>query len=186
VHDQILKAAEKLNAIVIVLGFKSFKGVMKLLEESTCPVITIKGKEHHNGCKNIVLPLDLTEATREKVSKAIEFAKFFGSTIHIISVLLHKEKSQEKKLITYSRQVQRFIKDKRVPCTMKTLEGEDIAKLVIDYAHEVKADLLMIMSQREFNLKNLFVGTTAQRIVELSEVPVLSIRPMRRKSVARY
>src|ERR1035437_5683622 len=186
VHDQILKTAEKINAIVIILGFKSLKGIMKLLERSACPVITIKGKEHHNGCKNIVLPWDLTEATREKVSKAIEFAKFFNSTIHIISVRLHKEKSHEKKMTAYAHQVQKFIKEKKVPCTIKSLEGEDIVKLVIDYAHEIKADLLMIMSQREFNLKNLFVGTTAQRIVNLSEVPVLSIRPMRSKSVARY
>lgn len=186
IHNQIIKAAEKINAIVIIIGFKSLKGVMKLLERSACPVITIKGKDHHNGCKNIVLPLDLTDATREKVSKAIEFAKFFNSTIHIISVRLHKDKRHENKMTAYAHQVQKFIKEKKVPCTIKTLEGADIAKLIIDYAHEIKADLLMIMSQREFNLKNLFTGTTAQRIVNLSEVPVLSIRPMRRKSVARY
>lgn len=186
VHEQILKAAEKINAIVIIMGFNSLKGIMKILERSACPVITIKGKDHHNGCRHIVLPLDLTEATREKVSKAIEFAKFFNSTIHIVSVRLHKEKRHEKKMTAYAHQVQKFIKEKGVPCTSKTLEGEDIAKLVIDYAHDIKADLLMIMSQREFNLKNLFVGTTAQKIVNLSEVPVLSIRPMRRKSVARY
>lgn len=185
-HEQIIKVAEEINAIVIIMGFNSLKGIMKILVRSACPVITIKGKDHHNGCKHIVLPLDLTEATREKVSKAIEFAKFFNSTIHVISVRLHKDKRHAKKMLSYANQVQKFIKEKGVACTTKTLEGENIAKLVIDYAHDIKADLLMIMSQREFNLKNIFVGTTAQRIVELSEVPVLTIRPMRRKSVARF
>ena len=185
-HEQIIKVAEKINAIVIIMGYNSSKGMMKIIERSACPVITIKGKDHHNGCKHIVLPLDLTEATREKVSKAIEFAKFFNSTIHIISVRLHKEKRHEKKMIAYANQVQKFIKEKGVPCFSKTLEGKDIAQLVLDYAHEIKADLLMIMSQKEFNLKNIFSGTTAQRIVERSEVPVLTIRPMRRKSVARF
>jgi nucleotide-binding universal stress UspA family protein len=185
-HEQIIKVAEKINAIVIIMGFNSSKGMIKIIERSACPVITIKGKDHHNGCKHIVLPLDMTDATREKVSKAVEFAKFFNSTIYVISVRLHKEKRHEKKMIAYAHQVQKFIKEKGVPCFSKTLEGEDIAKLVLDYAHEIKADLLMIMSQKEFNLKNIFVGTTAQRIVELAEVPVLSIRPMRRKSVARF
>ncbi|MEK6616528.1 MAG: universal stress protein, partial [Bacteroidota bacterium] len=142
IHEQIIKTAEKINAIVIVLGFKSLKGVMKLLERSACPVITIKGKDHHNGCKNIVLPLDMTEATREKVSKAIEFAKFFNSTIHIISVRLHTHKRHEKKMIAYSHQVQKFIKEKGIPCTIITKEGKDIAQLILDYAHEIKADLI--------------------------------------------
>ena len=74
-----------------------------------------------------------------------------------------------------------FIKGKRVSCTIKTLAGENIAQLIIDYANEVEADLIMIMSQQELNFKELFfIGTTAQKIVNLSDIPVLSIRPMRR------
>ena len=192
-YKQIIKTAEKIDAILIIMGFEYSKRIrnigynaFKLLRESKCPVITIKGKEHHNGCNNIVLPLDLTQETREKISKAVEFAKFFNSTIRVISVRSPKEIRKENKLIAYSHQVQKFIKEKGVQCTIKTLEGTDIAKLVLDYAHHEKADLIMIMSQREVNFKELFVGTTAQKIVNLSDVPVLSIRPMRRKSVARY
>ena len=33
-----------------------------------CPVITIKGKDHIEGCDNIILPLDLEKETKEKVS----------------------------------------------------------------------------------------------------------------------
>ena len=32
--------------------------------------ITIKGKEHRDGCKNIILPLDLEKQTKEKVVTA--------------------------------------------------------------------------------------------------------------------
>jgi nucleotide-binding universal stress UspA family protein len=182
VYKEILKAAEQLSAIAIVTGYSSSSVVMKLLKRSPCPLITIKGKDHHNGCKNIVLPLDLSKETREKVTKAIEFAKFFNSTIRVISVRLIADRKHENKLIAYSHQVQKFIKNKSVPCTIKTLEGNDIAKLVIDYANEEMADLIMIMSQQELSLKELFVGTTAQKIVALSDIPVLSIRPMKRKA----
>lgn len=64
--DQIVRVAEKTNAVAIILGFNSSKGIMELLEKTSCPVITIRGKSHHDGCRNIVLPLDLTLATREK------------------------------------------------------------------------------------------------------------------------
>lgn len=183
-YSQAIKVAEQINAIAIILGFKTSKGVGKLIKNSPCPVITIKGTNHRNGCENIVLPLDLTKETREKVTKAIEFAKFFKSTIRVISVRLIKERRHENKLIAYSHQVQKFIKSKGVPCTIKTLEGTDIAQMVIDYANEVQADLIMIMSQQELTLKDLFVGTTAQKIVNLSEIPVLSIRPVKKKVTA--
>jgi nucleotide-binding universal stress UspA family protein len=192
-YKEIIRVAEEINAIVIIMGFEYSKRIMnigknvfQLLRESKCPVITIKGKSHHNGCNNIVVPLDLTLETREKVSKAVEFAKFFNSTVHIISVRLHKDKRHEKKLISYAQQAQKFIKEKGIPCTVKTMEGKDIAELVLDYSREIKADLIMLMSQREVNIKELFSGTTAQKIVNHSDIPVLSIRPMRRKSVARF
>ena len=193
IYKEIVRVAQKINALVIIMGIESSIKIanignneFRLLRESKCPVITIKGKSHHNGCKSIVLPLDLTHSSREKVSKAIEFAKFFNSTIHLISVRLKKDKSHEKKLISYSQQTQKFIREKGVPCTAKTLEGNDIAKLVLSYSHEVNADLIMIMSKSEVSIKELFVGTTAQKIVNLSDIPILSIRPMRRKSTAKY
>lgn len=181
-YKQVIKVAEEIDAIFIVLGFDASKEQMKLIKKSPCPIITIKGKSHRNGCENIVLPLDLTKETRQKVVKAIEFAKFFNSTIRVISVRLVADRKHENKLIAYSHQVQKYIKSKDVPCTIKTLEGTDIAKLVIDYANEEKADLIMIMSQQELSLKELFIGTTAQKIVKLSDIPVLSIRPKKGKS----
>ena len=132
--------------------------------------------------ENIILPLDLTKETREKVVKAIEFAKFFNSTIRVISVRLISDRKHENKLIAYSHQVQKYIKSKGVPCTIKTLEGKDIARLIIDYANEEKGDLIMIMSQQEMTIKDLFVGTTAKKVVNLSQIPVLSIRPAKRKA----
>ena len=182
VYKQIIRVAEELNAIAIVTGYSDSKMSKKLLKRSTRPLITIKGEDHHNGCKNIVLPLDLSKETREKVTKAIEFAKFFKSTIRVISVRLISDRKHENKLIAYSHQVQRFIKGKGVECTIKTLEGTDIARLVIDYANEEKADLIMIMSQQEQSIKELFIGTTAQKIVALADMPVLSIRPAKQKA----
>lgn len=187
VYKQILKTAKKINAVMIILGVNASKKIrnignnaFRVVREAACPVITIKGRQHRSGCKNIVLPLDLTRETREKVKQAIEFAKFFGAAVRVVSVRLPKEIRQENKLIAYSHQVKNFIKEKKIDCTIKTLIGTDIAKLVVNYAHEEDADLIMIMTQKEINFKELFVGTVAQKIVNTSDIPVLSIRPMRR------
>ena len=192
VNKQIIRTAKKIDAMLIIMGFNSSKKIsnigynaFRVLRESPCPVITIKGRQHRSGCKNIVLPLDLTKETREKVKKAIEFAQFFGSTIRVVSVRMPDEIRHENKLISYSHQVKNFVKEKKIPCTIKTLIGTDIAKLILDYANEEEADLIMIMTQQELNFRELFVGTTAQRIVNLSDIPVLSIRPLSRGYRAR-
>ena len=89
VYEKVAEVAEMLNARFIVMGTNGGKGkirrrfigsnALRVVRESKVPVITIKGKAHREGCKNIVLPLDLTKETREKVAKAIEFAKLYSS-----------------------------------------------------------------------------------------------------------
>jgi hypothetical protein len=75
VYQRILRVAEEISARFIIMGkndadegFKRFIGTNTnhVISNANCPVITIKGKEHNLGVKNIVLPLDLTKKTREK------------------------------------------------------------------------------------------------------------------------
>ncbi len=194
VYDKIMEVADRLNPLFIILGVTSHLGMDKLVghnsfqlvREAKYPIISIRGKQHKSGCENIILPLDLTKETREKVGKAIELAKYFGSTIKVLSVFSHKERNLENKLIAYSHQVQKFIKEKGIACTIKTIEGDDISKVVIDYAIKADADLIMIMTKQELNVKEFFMGTNAQRLINLSPIPVLSIRPMERKDTTSF
>jgi len=190
-YKEIENVAKERNVKMIVLGLESKitidkivgQNAFKLVREAEGPVLTIKGKKHRKGCENIVLPLDLTKETREKVTKAIEFAKYFGAAIRVVSVLASKKEEKENKLMAYSAQVRKYIKDEGLKASIKTLRGKDIANLVVNYANAIDADLIMIMSKAELNMKEFFMGTTAQRIINISNVPVLSIRPMKRKDM---
>lgn len=194
IYSEIERVANEKKVKMIVLGLESKIGIdklvgpnaFKLVREASVPVLTIRGKKHKKGCENIVLPLDLTKETREKVAKAIEFAKYFGAAIRVVSVLSSKKEENENKLIAYSAQVRDFIKKEHVKCSIKTLRGSDIAELVLNYANSIDADLIMIMSKAELNLKEFFIGTTAQKVINMSEIPVLSIRPRERKDTSSF
>lgn len=191
---EVNKTIERLQPILVFIGVSSKiaakeilgQNSFRMVRESTAPVITIRGKLHRDGCKLILLPLDLTKETREKVGKAIEFAKYFDSRIQVLSVLDKGQEVYENKLLAYSNQVKRFIQEKGVVCGNKTIRGKNIAEMVVSYAKEVDADLIMVMSKAERNLKEFFMGTTAQQIINLSEIPVLSVRPMHRKDTTSY
>jgi nucleotide-binding universal stress UspA family protein len=190
IYDEITKVANVLNPMFIIMGISQNlsvdkiigKNAFKMVRESKHAVITIKGDVHREGCKHILLPLDLTRETREKVERSVELAKLFNSEIHIISILEHENKMEENKLHAYTNQAMKYIKDHGIKCTEKTMIGKDVPKMVIDYGHEINADLIVIMSQEKLQLSDLFtVGTVAQRVINESDIPVLSFRPMPRK-----
>lgn len=194
VYEEIVDAANDLSSSFIIMGTNGSTGLkrfigsnaLRVIKEAHCPVITIKGKYHKSGCKNIVLPLDLTEESREKVNKAIEIARYFDSTIHVISVVEDDDEFRVTKLRRQLDQVEEFIRDKNVKCTTKFITGGDIARIVNEYAKEIDADLTLIMTQQEMNWTDLFIGSQAQEVINNSEIPVLSIRPMLRKDTSVF
>ena len=89
-------------------------------------------------------------------------------------------------MISYSNQTLKMIKENGINCTVKTLKGKDITKMVLDYGEEVNADLILVMSKAELSIKEFFIGTVAQRLINESDIPVLSYRPMKRKDTVVF
>jgi nucleotide-binding universal stress UspA family protein len=158
-----------------------------VVKEASCPVVTIKGKHPREGCKNIVLPIDITKESREKVDSAIELGKLYGATIRVISVLFSHDEFVVNRLTRQMEQVKNFIKKAEVKCTaemIKTTKGrESLADAIIDYSNKVEADLIMIMTQQEGDITPLFIGSTAQGIINNAETPVMSIVPSIKRDV---
>ena len=190
VYEAIQEAAKELNCSFIIMGtdgsvgIKKFIGsiALRVVREAPCPVITIKGKEHRTGCKHIVLPLDASKQTKEKVKYAIEFASLFGAAIQLITVLDTDDEFIVNKLKRQMNQVHDYIREHNISCTLEFILGDDVAEEVVQFAHKNKSDLIMIMTQQESNWTDLmFIGSSAQQIINSTEIPVLSIRPIERK-----
>jgi nucleotide-binding universal stress UspA family protein len=190
VYEKILEIADMVNCKMIMMGCNGTVGMRKrfigsnalrVVRESKCPVITIKGKHHREGCKNIVLPIDLSKETREKVNKAIELGKLYGSTIRVVSVMFTLDEFVVNKLSRQMEQVRAFIVKGGVKATaemVKAIKGDEtLAQAIVDYSNKVDADLIMIMTQQEKETTPLFVGSTAQGIINNSDIPVMSIIP---------
>jgi len=188
--DQILKTAADINAKFIVMGTTSADNISKkilgtyatrVIREAKCPVLTVKGKHHRDGCDNIILPLDLTKETREKISKAIYLAKYFGSSVHAISVMTTDDEKTKDLLYLQLEQVQKFISKQGIECTTKLLFSsnniEKIVEALIDYANKANGDLITIMTQQETEFKEFFIGSLAKQIIHKSDIPVMSIAP---------
>ena len=199
VYEQIVNTADIIDAQFIVVGTtgtptlkKKFIGsnALRVVRESHKPVITIKGKHHRKGCQNIILPLDLTKETKEKVSQAVEFAKRFGSIIRVVSVLLTNDEFVVNRLTRQLDQVKKYIESQGVDCTAEivrsTKGGQSLSDSVIDYASKSKGDLIMIMTQQEEDFTDYFIGSAAQGVINESDIPVLSIIPRPSKDTSSF
>jgi nucleotide-binding universal stress UspA family protein len=199
VYEQVVNTADVLDAQFIVMGTagtptlkKKFIGsnALRVVRESHKPVITIKGKHHRKGCQNIVLPLDLTKETREKVAKAIEFAKRFGSIVRVVSVLMTNDEFVVNRLTRQLDQVKKYIEEQGVVCTaeiVRDTKGDNtLADSIIDYSNKCKGDLIMIMTQQETDFTDFFIGSAAQGIINGSDIPVLSIIPSPKKDTSTF
>jgi nucleotide-binding universal stress UspA family protein len=185
-YKDVMAFAEEINCTLIVVQntiFNALDNGHKLARKAPCPVLILKSKSVVSF-KTIILPLDLTKESREKVTNAVTFAKHFGSVVKVLAVRLNDELIFENKLISYTHQVKSFIKEKGIDSTIKTLAGEDIAKLVIDYCTLKEGDLIMIVNTPDLSITEMFKGTTAQKIIDQSEIPVLSIPPLKRKDTS--
>ena len=194
VYTETYRVAEEIKATMIIAGLEShmkFKNILgpsasKLIRKAPCPVITIRGDEHRDGCENILLPIDLSSETREKVDVAVQFAQYFGASIRILGVFDINDGEYENKLLAYAHQVKQFIKSKGISCTNKFIPTKEIAETVVEYGNKIEADLIMIMNKPHLNVAEFFSGTDAQRIVDISNIPVMTIQPIKRESVTHF
>jgi nucleotide-binding universal stress UspA family protein len=191
VNEKIVEVAKDIYARFIVMPANSsdpnhkreFIGnnTSKVIREAPCPVLTFNGSNIREHFDTIILPLDLTMETQQKVIKAIEIAKYYNSTIRIVSVLLTDETEVVTHLTEQLKQVREFIEKRDIYTTAKIIHGDrlmgGLTTFILDYAYESDGDLIMIMTQQEVNLREKFLGSNASDIISQSKIPVLSVVP---------
>jgi len=198
VYNQIIDVSKMISTDLIVMGttgspkegFKRFIGsnAERVVRLAQCPVITIKGQNLRNGCQNIILPLDLEKETREKITYAIEYARYWDATIRLVSVLLDDNQQNKNVLIKNINQAERFIKDAGVSCSAELVSGDKkvtLGDFVFNYAKENDGDLIMIMTKKEELSLSQNISVTARYIINNSEIPVMSIRPKKQNYANR-
>jgi nucleotide-binding universal stress UspA family protein len=191
VSSKIVEIAEIINSELIIMGTNSEVEFKKTIGANThrvvrwakCPVITINGLHHEKGCRSILLPLDLSIETRQKVTRAIEMAKYFGATIKVVSALWSKSNREvAKKLHAQLNQVHNYIVERNVQCHSEIIESTQTEKtlvpMILKYAEEQgDIDLIMIMTQKEIGFVDYFMDSDAQETIRTSEIPVMCIAP---------
>jgi nucleotide-binding universal stress UspA family protein len=130
-------------------------------------------------CKNILLPLDVTKNTSEKVEYAIELAKILGAKIHLLAVteMIDEFVADISKLNDLLSETELRLQKENIPYTNKMFRNSTLSKTVFVHAKKMNCDLIMIMSRKDSVFGEFLVPAADRVVIGESEIPVLSLRP---------
>ncbi len=185
-YNGIIDASNEVDADLIIMGTHGISGFEEFWMGSTayrvvsmakCPVLTMRENAQHNNFKKIVLPIDTTIESRQKVPFAIKRAKQFDSTIHVLGVTVDLDVETERHLNVYLKQVKEKMEEAKIEYTIEKKVGSNITNSTIEHADKVNADLIIIMTEQEAQIGSFFLGKFAQQMVNHSTIPVISLSP---------
>lgn len=192
IFDDIGDVASENNAELIVMGTHGMRGMqfltgshaLKVITHSHVPFIVVQEKPVKVGYNDIVVPLDLSKETKQKLSLVANMAEYFNSKIHLITPketdeylhnqldrnLLYAEKYFAERGITYTTEV-------------SDASSGGFEKALVEFAVAKDADLIAIMNLTENNLLNLGGGREQHLITNEAQIPVMIANPIQ-KSVS--
>lgn len=155
----------------VFIGSNAFR----IISATGKPVITLRKNYCPASIGKIVLPIDLSPDSRQKVPFTIELARLFNAEIHVVGVHTSKSKMNVKKIRSYASQVAGYVEGK-VPCESNEVFGDDAPGMLINYSNTVKADLISITTEQSGAI-SLIMGNTAHQILNKADIPVLCLTP---------
>ncbi len=189
IYREICHAAEEVDAFLIVIGthgssgFEEFwigSNANRIVSSSKVPILTIRGGvDIGTDLKRIVVPMDSTICTREKLPMAALLAKYFHSEVHLLGLFTTQADDLRYRIKNYIAQAEEYLKENDIRYKIAYLEADNITDETLKYAEGIKANLIAIMTEQEISVTNLLLGPYALQMVNHSPIPVLSIHPQK-------
>ena len=186
IFNEILSISKEHDVDLVVMGTHGTSGVVeffvgsntyKMVTQSECPVISVQAQAKKLGFNDILLPIDNSAHSRQKVNHAVVIAKHFGSKIHILGLTDSEDDVSRNKFEIKLDHIEEYVKKCGLSFTRKTVEGRNQARVTYDYAKSVHADLIVIMTDQDEDLTGRLMGTFAQQIINHSKIPVFTVTP---------
>ncbi len=187
VYHEIARYARLNKADLIVVGTHGVSGfeefwvgsnAFRVVSSAPCPIITIRPSFNINkGIKKIVLPVDHTPESCQKLAFTAKLAEYFNSEIYVLALYSNNLKTINRKVDENAHTVSQFLIQKEIKHTVESVFTDDVTKTTLNFVEIVNADLLSIMTEQEISKVNILIGPSAQQFINQSSIPVLSLKP---------
>ncbi len=187
--SKIPEVAEKERCQLVVLGRTGLSALEKILlgsvasrvlRKSRVPVLVVPGKKKTPEIKNILVPTDFSDAEERERDYAWWLASTLKANLTLIYILeLYDFKfspEEVKKMMDEALERLKKRKRRKTDFEVKEVVVRDLnaAAGIVTYAAKHKMDLIL-MSTCVSPLERFFLGSTTEKVVSYSTVPVLAL-----------
>jgi nucleotide-binding universal stress UspA family protein len=176
----------------VVMGTHGRRGLEKLFIGSTAerfvrklqvPLMTIRTpKRGHLSVRHVLVATDFSEGTPKAVHYAVSIAKEFKAKVTLLHVLNELQADisgpyREPLLRSIREELQNLVSSKgrtSVKIAVRAETGQP-ARRILPIAKEENADLIVMSIHPKTFMDRLSIGSTAEKIIRGSTVPVLTI-----------
>ncbi|MDY7082181.1 MAG: universal stress protein [Halobacteria archaeon] len=138
---------------------------------------------------NILVPTDGSEGTVRAVEHAIDIAKKYDATMHVLYVVNTSTYSTlpsdaswqsimealEEEGKTATREVQNKAEEANIDVVRNVVDGVPHRR-ILEYADDNNIDLIVMGTHGKTGLDRLLLGSVTEKVVRSSEIPVLTVR----------
>ncbi len=152
---------------------------IKMMRGSKVPFIVVQQPPFNKIYENIVLPVDFRTENKELVSYLLHLSKYYSSTLHLFKVFT-KDHIFKKNISNNLNFAKSMFEGKQIEFDIANAQGvENTDNEIINYAHQINADLILIQLQRNLTLTSFIFGVKEQNIIANKyKIPVMCVNPM--------
>ncbi len=188
IFETIGEVADELNTAFVVMGTHGVKGMqhvvgsraLKVINSANRAFVVVQNKPIRAfGYKNIVLPIDFSRETKQKLVWAAELSKIFDSTFHIFADYESDEYAANavRNNIAYA---ENYLSTRNCKFTVnKRSKDDNFTKATIQFSASIEADLIIIMTSQEKDFGDYIVGPYEQNVIANdAQIPVMTLNPV--------
>jgi nucleotide-binding universal stress UspA family protein len=158
---------------------------LKVIAESNVPFIVVQKPPTDAPFKNIVMPVDFTVESKEKLRWADFISRYFNTKLHLFipyisdNTLIKKTKAN----LAYAKN---YLNERQIEFEIKASQNKGkFSDQTIAFAQEINADLIMTMTTKNIGFADYVFAADEQNIISNKlGIPVMCINP--RMDVKKY
>ena len=181
VSEMVRKYVAKHPTNMVVMGLQGASAMKKarlggttvsVIDECPVPVMAIPALANYQNLKHIVYASDLKNIQKE-LDIIVEFAKIFGSTVHMIHVAPVMDKKVDSTIQTVEAVIQKMNYAK---LDFKLILEDDVTMAIAGYIKETKADLLTTFTHKLSLEEKIFGRSVTRKVAYQAITPLLAVK----------
>lgn len=164
----------------LVTGFRRFwngSKTYRFIKSSPSFVISLQKAIPRREIKKIILPIDSSTETWQKVPAAYQMARLFHASVVVVGVSTGRGNDNYGNVTSNVERSVNYLQEKGTQVSQQIIEGSNLTDMTLYVAEKQAGDLILMMAVEEANPYGMIEGSYPEQMILKSMIPVMAIRP---------